>query len=333
MPHTHAAARLVADDIYQVRLPLPFALNHVNTYLLRDDDGWTIVDSGLHTAECQAAWQAAFDALGITLRDIRRILVSHMHPDHFGLSGWLHEQSGAPVFMSPREAELARTIWLAEPDSEQRLAIVERYLRIAGAPADVAATIERQELRLRQLTLPHPPELLLLPPDSEITMGGRSFRTIHAPGHSDGQLLFYSAADRLLLSADQVLLRITPNVGLWPTSQPNPLARYLRSLNELAGLDVALALPGHHGVIEDWRGRIAEIITHHDERLEAMLAVAGNGASALEVSLTVFNFDRFSPHEVRFAVAETLAHLEYLVEEGRLERVEEPERRMYRLAQ
>lgn len=322
--------RPVAGDIYQLRLPLPFALNHVNTYMLRDGDGWTILDAGLHTPEVIAGWQAAFAELHVAPNHIRRIVLTHMHPDHFGLSGWLQEQSAAPVFMSARECELAHQVWIEQPDPARRSQMIGRYLHTAGAPADVGATIERQEVRLRQLTLPHPREICLLQPGGEIVMAGRVWRIIHAPGHSDGQLLFYSPAERLLLSGDQVLLRITPNIGFWPTSQPNPLARYLASLAELARLDVALALPGHHGLIDDWSGRIAELIAHHDERLEAMFQAVGHGASALEVSLAVFNFDRFSPHEVRFAVAETLAHLEYLVEAGRLERVEEAERRIYR---
>ena len=330
MNQTTSAARQVAEGIYQARLPLPFALNHVNAYLLQDADGWTILDAGLHTPEVIAGWQAAFDELSVSLRDIRRIVLTHMHPDHFGLSGWLQEQSGAPVFMSPRECELAHQVWIDEPDPAWRVRVLEGYLHTAGAPLDVGTTIERQEVRLRQLTLPHPREICLLQPGSEITMAGRAWRIIHAPGHSDGQILFHSPADRLLLSGDQMLLKITPNIGFWPTSQPNPLARYLASLAQLARLDVALALPGHHGVILDWAGRIAELLAHHDGRLEAMFQAVGDGASALEVSLAVFNFDRFSPHEVRFAVAETLAHLEYLAEAGRLERVEEEERRVYR---
>ncbi len=160
-------------------------------------------------------------------------------------------------------------------------------------------------------------------------MGGRSFRAIHAPGHADGQLVFYSAAERLLLCGDQVLLRISPNIGVWPSTQGDPLANYLGSLTELAELEVALALPGHHGPITTWQARIAELKAHHAQRLEAMMAAVQDGATALEVSYRVFNYDRFSTHEVRFAVAETLAHLEYLAEQGRLKRVEGAERRLY----
>jgi len=97
----------ITDDIYQVRLPLPYALNHVNCYLLRGDDGWTIIDTGLNTSQGRAGWQAAFDTLGIGPDDIDQIILTHVHPDHYGMAGWLQEWCGATVWLSPREAELA----------------------------------------------------------------------------------------------------------------------------------------------------------------------------------------------------------------------------------
>ena len=120
-----------------------------------------------------------------------------------------------------------------------------------------------------------------------------------------------------------MLSKITPNIGLWPSTEAQPLARYLASLRQLKMLDVRLALPGHGPLISNWRGRLSELEAHHQTRLEHMLDAVGTGATALEVSRTVFNFDSFSQHEVRFAVAETLAHLEHLVMLKQLTYVEE----------
>lgn len=329
-----ATVREMAEDVYAVRLPLPFALNHVNCYLLRDADGWTIVDAGLNRPELRELWQAAWRELAIEPRSIRRIILTHMHPDHFGLAGWLQQTTGAPVLMSPRERAVATVTWL-EDITPERQAAVERYLHAAGATPEVATTIQAQQEYLRALTCPHPDAIDAIEPGDVVAMGGRRFEAIHAPGHADGQLIFYSHADRLCLCGDQVLMRITPNIGVWPTSEGNPLARYLASLTALMVFDVARALPGHYAPIDNWRGRLSELRTHHDQRLLAMAMVvekAGTaGISALDVSYQVFDYNRFSTHEVRFAVAETLAHLEFLVEEGRLERCEDGAWRRYRL--
>ena len=330
MPAHHAAspsnpeqtitANELATDIFRVRLPLPFALNHVNCYLLRDADGWTILDTGLNRPEIYAGWQAVFAQLGIRLADIRRIIVTHMHPDHIGMAGRLQQECGAPVFMSPREWEIAGAAWVQNLERGEYLA---DYLRRVGAPPEVGALVEGQQQKLRQMTQPPPVDVQMLRSGDAITMAGRRFDVIHAPGHADGQIIFYSAADRLMLCGDQVLQRITPNIGFWPSTLPDPLGRYLASLRRLMKLDVELALPGHHGVITDWQRRICELLQHHEERLEVAYTAAANGATALEASYTIFNFDRFSPHEVRFAVAEALAHLEYLADAGRLVRYEE----------
>jgi len=307
----------IAEDIYQVRLPLPFALNHVNCYLLREDQGWTILDTGLNIPEARAVWQTALAALQIGAADIRRIILSHVHPDHYGLAGWLQEWSGAPVLMSPREAELARQLW-----QENNLGQTMFHLfRQAGVPEAIEGEAIAHAEKVRQLTFPHPRRVELVEAGTALSTGRRQFKAFHAPGHSDGQLVFYDAADRLLLSGDQVLLKITPNIGIWPVSELDPLGRYLASLQQLSQLDVRLALPGHRGVITNWFERLAELKQHHAVRLAVMLdAVEAGGVTAYQVCNQVFNTPEFTMHELRFAVAETLAHLEYLVKQERLRR-------------
>ena len=158
-----------------------------------------------------------------------------------------------------------------------------------------------------------------------VTLGQRQFRAIHAPGHSDGQLIFYDADDQLCLSGDHVLMKITPNIGAWMHNQPNPLRRYLDSLQALADLDVRLALPGHKWLIHDWRGRIEELIAHHDLRLGHTLdAIEGGAATVYQVAGEIFDMTRFTPHEWRFAMAETLAHLQLLEERAQITRGDEP---------
>lgn len=306
----------VADAIYQVRLPLPFALNHVNCYLLRDDHHrWTIVDTGLHRPESLAGWQAAFAVLAIEPRQVHQIILTHVHPDHFGMAGALQALTGAPILLSPREQESAEIVWR---DNLWQSPAMHDYFQMAGVPPELAGRVTEQTDALRQMTLPYPREFQTILPGDTIGMGGRRFQAIHAPGHSDGQLIFYDAADQLLLSGDQVLMKITPNIGLWPNTEADPLGRYLASLQALAQLPVRLALPGHGRSITDWPGRLQELQEHHAARLIRMQEAVGSGATALEVTYGVFETARFTEHEVRFAVAETLAHLEYLVQRGQL---------------
>jgi glyoxylase-like metal-dependent hydrolase (beta-lactamase superfamily II) len=308
----------ITPDIIQVPLPLPFALRIVNCYLLRGSHGWTVVDSGLGTADDRDAWLAAFAENGIGPGDLEQIVLTHFHPDHYGLAGWLQQWNGAdtPVYMAPREAEQARIVWQRPEGSHEPMHdLFTNY----GAPPDLANAMVEQLRNLRRHTAPHP-AVTLLEPGSEIRLGRRDCRVIHAPGHSDGQVVFYDPADRLMLSGDQVLIKITPNIGLWPESEPDPLGRYLGSLEYLATLDVRLALPGHGALINDWRGRLAELQHHHAERLNTMFSVVNAATDAYTVACAAFPFERLTHHEMRFAMAETIAHLEYMLHRGQLQK-------------
>lgn len=306
-----------AEGIYQVRIPLPFALNIVNCYLLRDRGGWTIVDTGLNRPESQTVWAAAFDALRIKPASIRRIVLTHMHPDHYGLAGWLQRQSPhcPPVVMSPIEWNAAQRTWINRDGLDDRL---WQHLTRCGLPSDLIAAAVEVGRNMTMMTAPHPERVETLEPGSSIEIGSRVFRTIHAPGHSDGQLLLYCADDGLMISGDHVLMKITPNIGVWQDTPPQPLRQFLDSLRFLRQLDVSLALPGHKTVITNWAGRIDELLAHHDQRLAAVAGAVGDGATVYQVSQQIFEYTRLTNHEIRFAIAETLAHLLHLQAEGRL---------------
>lgn len=308
----------IAHDIYQLRLPLPFALNHVNTYLLRDGDSWTIIDTGLNTAEAQTVWHGAFTELNIAPTQIRRILVTHHHPDHFGMAGWLQSLTPAhqpPVYMTPRERELGQQIWYGS-----MLRHFDTFLLAQGMPDEQVREVDSAMEFTAAHTRPHPPQIEMLDVAQPLHIGARRFMLMLASGHSDAGLMLYDVDDELLFSGDHVLMKITPNIGLWPEIEPDPLGRFLTSLTELRDLKVRLALPGHRNLIENWRGRVDEIIAHHHERLEHTLAAVTPPATPYEASLKVFDSTKFSAHEWRFALAETLAHLEYLRLRGQIER-------------
>ena len=302
----------ITDDIVQVQIPLPYKLNIVNCYLLRGRHGWTLLDTGLNTAPARAQWRTAMKALNIQPDDIEKIVLTHMHPDHFGMAGWWQAQADTPmpVYLPEREKPQAQVFY-----RRANTPLYHQWMLDCGIDQTTVDNVESALYSTRDLTQPHPVQQDYLPEDKIVRLGARDCRSIHAPGHSDGQLIFYHEAEKLMLCGDHVLMKITPNIGSWPHTQPDPLGRFLASLSELKALDVRLALPGHRGLITDWRGRIEELIAHHQQRLEHTLEAIESGAhSVFEIAARLFPLDRLTPHEWRFAMAETLAHLNCLRE-------------------
>lgn len=304
----------IADDIFQLRLPLPFALNHVNCYLLRGDDGWTIIDTGINIPNNQTAWLDVFANNNIDMRDIEQIVLTHVHPDHFGMAGWLQGMGEMakvhiPVKATEREEEMADIVWRQNhPNFDFGDWMIEN-----GMPEEQGRRVSSAQDNTRNMTLPYPNDLERISSGETLRMGNRDFEIIHTPGHADGHVVFYDADDQLMLSGDHILNKITPNIGLWNYSDPDPLGRYLGSLVDLLDYDVRLALPGHKTLIEDWRGRINDLLKHHDERLDHIRdAVANDNQTPFAIAQVIFPFEKFTPHEWRFAIAETLSHLEYL---------------------
>jgi glyoxylase-like metal-dependent hydrolase (beta-lactamase superfamily II) len=298
----------VVEGVWQVKLPVPFPLGFVSVYLVEGGDGWTLIDAGYDYPPAREAWEAGALAAGCDLsRDVARIVVTHFHPDHVGAARWLQEVSAAPVFMMESEIPFARRLW----DSPDAGPFVELLVRHGMPPemAETAAGTMRGGLRL-------PEEILPLRPGQKVPVGAGSARVVHAPGHADHQLVLHDEGRRILYAADHVMLGITPNVGIWPETEPHPLARYLESLASMRGLEADLVLPGHGPVFGDLDGRISELAAHHAERLDAMRAEIEAPASAYEVSRRLFR-GALTVHQRSFALAETLAHLDHLVLQGR----------------
>lgn len=314
----------IAKYIFQITLPLPFALNHVHCYLVDDGDGWTIIDAGLNITHAKAVWEQVLRVM--VPYQLKRVIVTHCHPDHYGMAGWLQQwgqhgrsnEEAPPVLMSAPEHQFAQMMWLP-PDPENTA--VKAHLAHCGLDAEMVTEVSENVSFLRQRTAPHPHRIEYLRPGETIELGQRSFEILTGQGHSEQPLMFYAAADRLLFSGDHVLMEITPNIGKWHEGNPRPLASYLASLQELKNLDVRLALPGHKRVITNWSGRINELEAHHAQRLQDTVnAIPRSGASVEMIARSIFRLEHLTVHEARFAIAEALAHADYLVDEGQLRR-------------
>lgn len=317
------------SGIIQFRLPLPFALKWVNVYLLQDEEGWTIVDPGLRTDEAEAAWERLAAELGIAWRDIGRIVLTHYHPDHYGLAGLLQERSGAEVYLSETAHRNAQRLW---GEGETFSGELADALREHGLPDTLSDGVRAHLDSVKRQVLPHPARLRLLRPGDKLAFGGADWELIGGEGHAPGHLALYDRARRLMLCGDQVLPDITPNIGWMPGGDPDPLGSYMASLRAMAAYEVDLAYPGHREPLVAYGKRVEALITHHERRLLSMAALGAELAaadadgrfSAYEMCVALFG-ERIvgNPHNLRFAMAETIAHLERLAEEGALERLAE----------
>jgi glyoxylase-like metal-dependent hydrolase (beta-lactamase superfamily II) len=295
--------------IRRITTPLPTRPGHVHSYLLPGDGdgGWTLVDTGIGLPDAQEVWA---ESLGGA--EVGRIFVTHFHPDHVGAAADVHELTGAPVSQGALDYAQCELVW-GNPNWPHRIA---EWFVGHGVPAEVTdELIQSGDVYRPFIRFQRDP---LLVDDGDDLDG---WELVAAPGHADGQLCLLKAG--ILVSADHLLGRISPTVGLWPASRPDPLGDFLESLERTIELAPTLALPGHGDPIDDPVGRARELIEHHRERLAFTQSVLGSvPRSAYEVSLDLFGAE-LKPASRRFAVAETLSHLERLVLEERASRHED----------
>lgn len=300
------ALETLAGGILRATLPMPSRPGHVHSYLLPGADGWTVVDTGLGLPDARSRWSGI---LGRLDRPVARIFITHFHPDHVGAAADLAALTGAPVYQGSLDYEQCERTW----HSTARQDVTWAWLRANGVPAGEEDEMRSFGEQYQQMTRYAPDPMLLEAGDH---LDG--WQLIAAPGHADGQLMLFK--DGVLVAGDHLLPRISPAIGLWPDSSPDPLGDYLAALAELPALAPRLALPGHGDPIEDPLGRAAELIEHHRERLDQLAAALGDlPRSAYELSFPLFG-PELTAAARRFAVTETASHLERLVREGRGQR-------------
>jgi glyoxylase-like metal-dependent hydrolase (beta-lactamase superfamily II) len=284
------------DGVRRLTLPLPTGPKHVHCYLV---DG-TLFDTGLGLGE--APWGSV---------GIERIAITHFHPDHVGGAAAAAEASGAPVHQGGLDYAQCERVWGSRDWPERMAAWFTRH----GVPRDSAAElIEQGHAFAPFIRYALDPELLY----EGSTLAG--WEVVELPGHADGHLGFLR--DGVLVAGDHLLERISPAVGLYPESRPDPLGDYLASLERTIELAPRIVYPGHGEPIHDAVGRARELLEHHRQRLDQTAhALKGKGLTPYDISLSLFGTD-LSPTQRRFAVAETLSHLERLVVEGRAARSE-----------
>lgn len=305
----------VQDNIYRIPVPVPFPMKYIYCYLIKGNQGWTLIDAGFNYEEARLFWLEVFTDLNIQPKEIKTIYLTHYHPDHLGLAGWMQALTGAPVYISPTEYAMVDKTWGPESIQLEKM----REMSLAnGVPEELTEQLVFQMGKMEAHVSPLP-ELTKLEAES-VAFDEKEWQVIETPGHSDGHLCFYEPVNKIILVGDHILDKITPNISLWPDCNPNPLETYLHSLRKISTLDIYKAYPAHGRVIDNVHSRIEQLLVHHEERLDKMAELVKQEKTAFQVADEVFSHRELNAHQWRFALAETLAHLEYLFLAGRLEK-------------
>ena len=282
----------------------------MNCFLAEGEKAWKVIDTGLHNKETVKRWDDELKG-----KEVTDIIITHYHPDHFGYAGGLQEKTGAKVSMTKIDAESGATAW-----SKEFLDGLGNYYALAGIPSSIAKDMIDDTRAFIPRVTPYPTIQHYLEEGDSIVIGKYEYEVFHTPGHSDGLVSFYNKDRNVLISTDHILPRITPNISYWFHGDPNPLNTYLHSLDKIQKLEAEFVIPCHGKPFYGANARIAEIKAHHEERLDFTLeSVRNDSGSVYDVTKKLFAHVK-TIHEVRFAVGETIAHLEYLRERGELDR-------------
>jgi glyoxylase-like metal-dependent hydrolase (beta-lactamase superfamily II) len=295
--------------LVSVRIDLPFRLDHVNCFMAVGENGWTVIDTGLHDDRTVARWDERLQGKKVT-----DLFITHYHPDHFGYAGGMQQKTGASVSMTKVDADDGMKVWESDFIKE-----IRRNYILAGVPEQTAVNMTSNTESFTARVTPYPQINHYFEEGEKVHIGPYAYEVIFTPGHSDGLVVFYCKEKNVLLSTDHILPRITPNIAYWFHGIENPLQAYMDALNKVKKLDADLVIPSHGKPFHGANERIDEILGHHDRRLDKTLDSVGNGATIYEVCGKLFDRE-LNVHETRFALGETIAHLEYLRHNGEVER-------------
>jgi glyoxylase-like metal-dependent hydrolase (beta-lactamase superfamily II) len=316
----------VLPGIFRIKLPLPGIIgipSHINAYIVKGDKGCLLVDTGLNSDEAFNSLREQMSESGIEIKEISQIVVTHIHPDHYGQTGRLKKMTGATFFLHEIEKDLIDFRYIRP---EKLLEQTGQWLQINGVPADELKGIQDATLSLLDSVAVTYPDVALKGGET-IKTGKFKFQVILTPGHSAGHICLYEPKAKVLLGGDFILPIITPNVSLHPQSGPNPLGRYISALKKVSQLDIEMVLPGHDEPFSQIKTRVEELIHHHDERSgEILKSLKNKSETAYEIaskitwSLAARWTDMPLFHR-RLAISETLSHLEMMAVNGQVTKI------------
>jgi len=315
-PETGATMQ-IAPGLHWLRMHLPFSLSHINLWLIEDEDGWCIVDTGVDVDECRQTWEHMFDTV-MDGSSVSRVLVTHLHPDHIGCAGWLTDRFDVPLWMTRDEYLLARVLVAdtGRPVPEEGI----RFYRSAGFEAQQMDFYHRMFGMFGKFVHELPESYHRIRDGDRIPIGDMEWELIVGRGHSPEHACLYSAASNLLISGDQLLPTISSNVSVFPTEpEANPLSDWLDSLQSLKERipEDVLVLPAHGKPFRGAHERLDALINEHLDGLRKLEEICREPRRAVDTFPALFK-SKIDNNNLIMATGESIAHLNYLLQENRI---------------
>ena len=302
----------VGPGIFWVRMPLPISLNHINLWMLEEQDGWTLVDTGMATEDTKALWEEIFST-HLNSKPVKQVIVTHMHFDHLGLAGWLVEKWGATLCMSRTEYLSSRVI-INEIKSDPPEATVA-FFRAAGVEESILDEFKVRFNNRSDFVSPLPSHYKRLTDNQVLQIGSLQWTVIIVEGHSPEHICLHCKSLNIMIAGDQILPRISPNISVRPDApRANPLHNFLRSCESLKNRlnkDV-LILPSHGDPFYGVHLRLQDMINEHKKGLQDLLEFCSQPRSVAEVFPILFK-SKINIGNMVIAVGEAVANLNYLV--------------------
>lgn len=319
----------LTHGIIQVRIPVPFSLRWINSYIIPEQESFTIIDPGLRTEESIEVWKEVLSQLQLEWSQCNKIVITHQHPDHYGLAGYVQEKSGAPVFMTEESYQYTIHLWGGgKAQYEQQMS---ELLHEHGVPITLVQSI-LLNLREFEVRVEPRPAVTYIDAEDTILLGGRQWLIIDTKGHAYGGVMFYEPVLKWMICGDQVLPRITPHVGVLPGEKRSVLYEFMVNLEQLSQYEVELALPGHREPFIHFSERALQIVAHHERRLEQIEQYVQEQGTIDSFTCCEWLFGthlRDNPHNLRFALTEVIAHLEELVRRGKIQSLKYEQRILF----
>lgn len=308
----------ITPSIGWARIPLPIDLDHINVWLIEQEGGYIVVDTGMSASICKDTWEQIETGVFVD-KPLVAILITHLHPDHIGLAAWLQARHRVPVWMSERAHEAAQALFGSRGPTGVE---VETFLHAHGVPHPLRVQPTFRPERFARMTSGVPVVSRHIEDGEPLDSADEAWIAMRTDGHAEGHLCLWNRAANVLISGDQVLPTISSNISVMVRQgDANPLGSYLASLQRLSALPLdTLVLPSHGMPFYGLQQRIDDLRNHHESQLAKLLSACVQPMTAYEILPALFRRELGGMH-LFLALGEAIAHLEYLAHAEKMERV------------